>query len=278
MNNALPFDPVLVFDIETAPDVAAARRIYPELADLNDDDALSALTALRTQESGRSFMRLPLQRIVCISFLYIKNGAMSLRSLSAEQLSEQEILQTFFRAFNDFDSLPQLVSWNGSGFDIPVLLYRAMLYELSVPLLFEEGDRIQKMRFDNYVNRYHSRHLDLMDRFSQFGASPRQSMDIVASLYGLPGKTDVDGSMVGTLVANEDWQTLTIYCESDVLNTWLIYLRWLRLTGKVTFDQFKLWQSQSKTYLQSFQKDDSDVSRHHEFLKDWESSAQNLAR
>ena len=85
------------------------------------------------------------------------------------------------------------------------------------------------MRFDNYVNRFHSRHLDLMDRFSQYGASRREAMDIVASLYGLPGKTDVDGSMVGELVSNGDWQTLSIYCESDVMNTWLIYLRWLRL-------------------------------------------------
>lgn len=277
MTHALPFDPVLVFDIETAPDIAAARRVYPELSDLSDTDALSALTAIRVQESGRSFMRLPFQRIVCISFLYLKDGAMSLRSLSAEQLSEKEILQTFFRAFSHFNSLPQLVSWNGSGFDIPVLLYRAMLYELSVPLLFEEGDTIREMRFDNYVNRYHHRHLDLMDRFSQFGASSRQSMDIVASLYGLPGKTDVDGSMVGALVANNDWQTLTVYCESDVLNTWLIYLRWLRLTGKVSFEGFNFWQNETKTYLQNFQKDDREISRHQEFLADWEISTQHLS-
>ncbi|WP_201535023.1 3'-5' exonuclease [Psychrobacter ciconiae] len=276
MTHALPFDPVLVFDIETAPDIAAARRIYPELSKLTDADALSALTAIRVQESGRSFMRLPFQRIVCISFLYVKNGVISLRSLSAEQLSEKDILQTFFRAFQDAKNLPQLVSWNGSGFDIPVLLYRAMLYELSVPLLFEEGDTIREMRFDNYVNRYHNRHLDLMDRFSQFGASARQSMDIVASLYGLPGKTDVDGSMVGALVVNNDWQTLTKYCESDVLNTWLIYLRWLRLTGKLSFEGFNFWQNESKSYLQSFQKDELDVCRHQEFLADWESSTQNL--
>lgn len=276
MTHALPFDPVLVFDIETAPDVAAAKRIYPDMADLSDSDAISALTALRIQETGKSFMRLPYQKIVCISFLYIKNGVISLRSLSAEQLSEKDILQTFFRAFSDLNTLPQLVSWNGSGFDIPVVLYRAMLYELSAPLLFEEGDNIQKMRFDNYVNRYQNRHLDLMDRFSQFGASPRQSMDVVASLYGLPGKTKVDGSMVTELVANNDWQTLTIYCESDVFNTWLIYLRWLRLTGKLSFEGFNFWQNESKSYLQNFQIDTSETLRHQEFLTQWQLSAQHL--
>ena len=222
MSHPLPTNPVLIFDIETIADTAAARRIYPQLADLNDDDTLSALTAIRIQEAGHDFMRLPLQRIVCISALYIKDGQLSLFSLTADRFSEEEILTKFFRAFSDNGKLPQLISWNGSGFDIPVLIYRAMQYDLAAPWLFEEGDRIKSMRFDNYVNRFHTRHLDLMDRFSQYGASRREAMDVVASLYGLPGKTAVDGSMVGALVATGDWHTLSVYCESDVMNTWLI--------------------------------------------------------
>lgn len=265
MSHNLPYDPVLVFDIETIADIDAAKRIYPELATLNDEDALSALQSLRVQEAGHDFMRTPLQRIVCISALYVKNGDIKLFSLSAEHLSEREILRKFFRAFESFGELPQLVSWNGSGFDMPVLMYRAMLYDLSVPLLFEEGDTVRDMRFNNYVNRYHSRHLDLMDRFSQFGASPRQSMDVVASLYGLPGKTDVDGSMVGALVAAGDWQTLTTYCESDVLNTWLIYLRWQRLTAHISTEAHQQWQQHTEDYLNSL-VDDEGNHRHQAFI------------
>ena len=268
MSQALPSDPILVFDIETVADVQAARRIYPQLADLNDADALSALTALRTQEAGHDFMRLPLQRIVCISALYIKDGKLSLFSLTADKFSEKDILAKFFRAFSDLETLPQLISWNGSGFDIPVLIYRAMQYDLSAPWLFEEGERIKNMRFDNYVNRFHTRHLDLMDRFSQYGASRREAMDVVASLYGLPGKTDVDGSMVGDLVSNEDWQTLSIYCESDVMNTWLIYLRWLRLTGQLSSPDFAVWQQQSYDYLVKYTQADGSA-RHQDFIADW---------
>ena len=234
MTQALPSDPILVFDIETVADIEGARRIYPQLAGLNDSDTLSALTAIRMQEAGHDFMRLPLQRIVCISALYIKDGQFSLFSLTADKLSEREILTKFFRAFSELKKLPQIISWNGSGFDIPVLIYRAMQYDLSAPWLFEEGERIKNMRFDNYVNRFHTRHLDLMDRFSQYGASRREAMDIVARLYGLPDKTALNGSMIGELVTNNDWQTLSIYCESDVMNTWLIYLRWLRLTGQLS--------------------------------------------
>ena len=270
MTHALPTNPILVFDIETIADTEGARRIYPQLADLNDADTLSALTAIRTQEAGHDFMRLPLQRIVCISALYIKDGQFSLFSLTADKFSEKEILAKFFRAFSDIEKLPQLVSWNGSGFDIPVLIYRAMQYDLAAPWLFEEGERIKNMRFDNYVNRFHTRHLDLMDRFSQYGASRREAMDVVASLYGLPGKTAVDGSMVGALVAADDWQTLSIYCESDVMNTWLIYLRWLRLTGKLSCPSFDHWQQQSIDYLQNFTQADGAV-RHQDFIADWSS-------
>lgn len=271
MSQALPSDPILVFDIETVADIDGARRIYPQLAALNDEDTLSALTAIRMQEAGHDFMRLPLQRIVCISALYIKDGKLSLFSLTADKFSEKDILAKFFRAFSDLETLPQLISWNGSGFDIPVLIYRAMQYDLSAPWLFEEGECIKNMRFDNYVNRFHTRHLDLMDRFSQYGASRREAMDIVASLYGLPGKTDVDGSMVGALVSSGDWQTLSIYCESDVMNTWLIYLRWLRLTGKLSSPDFDAWQQQSYDYLAQYTQADGSP-RHQEFIADWSSA------
>ncbi len=271
MPQALSSNPILVFDIETVADIDAARRIYPQLADLNDADALSALTAIRTQEAGHDFMRLPLQRIVCISALYVKDGQLSLFSLTADKFNEKDILAKFFRAFSDLEKLPQLISWNGSGFDIPVLIYRAMQYDLSAPWLFEEGARIKNMRFDNYVNRFHTRHLDLMDRFSQYGASRREAMDVVASLYGLPGKTDVDGSMVGALVSNGDWQTLSIYCESDVMNTWLIYLRWLRLTGELSSTDFEAWQQQSYDYLAKYTQADGSA-RHQDFIADWSSA------
>lgn len=271
MSQALLSDPILVFDIETVADTDAARRIYPQLAELNDADALSALTALRIQEAGHDFMRLPLQRIVCISALYIKDGKFSLFSLTADKFSEKDILAKFFLAFSDIEKLPQLISWNGSGFDIPVLIYRAMQYDLSAPWLFEEGERVKNMRFDNYVNRFHTRHLDLMDRFSQYGASRREAMDIVASLYGLPGKTAVDGSMVGELVNNDDWQTLSIYCESDVMNTWLIYLRWLRLTGQLSSQDFDAWQQQSYDYLVKYTQADGHA-RHQDFIADWSSA------
>ena len=60
--------PILVFDIETIPDIQTGKRLYPELADLVDDDALTALIALRHAESGTEFMRLPLLKVFVWAF------------------------------------------------------------------------------------------------------------------------------------------------------------------------------------------------------------------
>lgn len=256
--------PILIFDIETVPDVATGKRLYPEIATLDDEQALTALIALREQEANSPFMRQPMHKIACLSFLWVENGQMTLRSLSLENHSEEQILQTFFRAF---EKQPVLVSWNGKGFDIPVIMYRALQYELSVPKFFNEmGD----MKYNNYLNRYHDRHTDLMLKMAM-GAT-YQPLDVVASLCGFAGKQDIDGTMVVGMVQNAEWQTLTTYCEGDVINTWLLYLRWQRLTGRLAIDVERNWEVATYQYLQSFKNTD-DTVRHEKFLVGWDFTA-----
>lgn len=252
--------PILIFDIETIPDVATGKRLYPEIATLDEEQALTALIALREQEANSPFMRQPLHKIACLSFLWVENGNMTLKSLSLENHSEEQILQTFFRAF---EKQPILVSWNGKGFDIPVIMYRALQYDISVPKFFNEtGD----MKYNNYLSRYHDRHTDLMLKMAM-GAT-FQPLDTVASLCGFAGKQDIDGTMVVGLVQNNEWQTLTTYCESDVINTWLLYLRWQRLTGKMPSDMANGWEIGTHQYLQGLQNADGSL-RHEKFLTAW---------
>ncbi|MFW2177891.1 MULTISPECIES: 3'-5' exonuclease [unclassified Moraxella] len=262
--------PILVFDIETIPDVATGKRLYPELAELSDDEALSQLIDLRKAETdGNPFMPLPLHKIACLSVLWVANGKMTLKSLSLADHSESEILQTFF---NSIDKTPSLVSWNGKGFDIPVMLYRALQHGLSVPKLFQDtGD----MKYNNYLNRYHDRHTDLMVKLAMGGTF--QKLDIVASVCGFAGKQDIDGYDVVPMVQAGEWDKLTTYCESDVLNTWLIYLRYLRLAGKMTAPLSEQWQQATHDYLQSLKGDNDDSLRHQKFLDAWQFIQPNVA-
>lgn len=251
--------PILVFDIETIPDVETGRRLYPTLKDLDDADALSALTALRQAEAGTDFMRLPLHKVACLSFLWFDGVSFRLKSLSLETMSEDQILATFLRAF---DKKPTLVSRNGAGFDIPVIMYRAMHHKLSAPALFNPAIK------PDYLYRYGEMHIDLMDKMSLYNGYQRQKLDTIASLCGFGGKGDIDGSQVVPMVQAGDWQKLTTYCESDVLNTWLIYLRWLILTGKMDTPAADGLIDATYGFVESLHNADGSL-RHQGFLDAW---------
>ncbi len=252
--------PILVFDIETIPDIGTGRRLYPELKDLSDDDALTALIALRQAEAGNDFMRLPLHKIACLSFLWVENGEFSLHSLALDRLTEADILRKFFRAFA---KKPVLVSWNGSGFDVPVLLYRALHHKISAPALFNSANK------PDYLYRYGEMHVDLMEKMSLYNGYSKQKLDTIAALCGFAGKGEIDGSQVVPMVQSGDWQKLTTYCESDVLNTWLIYLRWLILTGKADLDGCEMMIAQTHEFVSKIKNADNTL-RHERFLNAWQ--------
>lgn len=255
--------PVLIFDIETLTDLKSGAHLYA--LDLPEADLEQALMKLRRQETGMDFPRLPLHEIVCISGLWIDElGAMKLFSFSREQFSEAEILRKFLSIFDKKN--PTLVSWNGSQFDIPVILYRAMYHGLSAPSLFDQGEIDSQKRYNNYQNRYHHRHIDLMDVMAMFNGRNFQKLDDMAHLLGFPGKRGESGYHVPEYVKTQQWLKLTSYCEGDVLNTWLIYIRWLLLKGQLNTEDHRLWVQSTIQYLQL-------QPQHTEFLHVWRETA-----
>ena len=115
----------MTFDIETVPDLDAGRRLYG-LDDMADDDVHAAMVALREQKAGTDFMPLHLHRIVAISVALRRGSDFKVWSLGEPDSDEAEIVGRFFDGIERF--APDLVTWNGSGFDLPVLHYRALLH------------------------------------------------------------------------------------------------------------------------------------------------------
>ncbi|HEX5278013.1 MAG TPA: 3'-5' exonuclease [Fluviicoccus sp.] len=221
----------LVFDIETVPDIRHAKRLYG-LNNLNDAEAFEALKNIRRQESGGSdFFRHHLHRIVCISVVLRLGDSIRVWSLGEEDGDEADIIRRFFHAIDKYDLT--LVSWNGSGFDLPVLHYRAMLHQISAPMYWEMGDHYKDFRYNNYINRFHLRHIDLMDVLSMYQARAAQPLDQIASFLGFPGKMGMDGSQVYDQFLAGNLAAIRNYCETDVLNTWLVYLRFQLLRGEL---------------------------------------------
>lgn len=234
MNHGQEGDYFFAFDVETVPDVEAGRRLYG-LEGLDDRSVAKAMHQLRVQESGREFLRLYLHRVVAVSGVLRRrdrsgeNKYIKIRTFGTPESSERELVAAFFKLV-DFCA-PTLITWNGGGFDLPLLVYRALHHGVSAGRYFETS--APDFRFNNYLNRYHERHTDLMDVFSghQFrGAAP---LDELSRFLGLPGKGGMSGKDVEGRYFDGGIDAIRNYCETDALLTWLIFLRFDRLRGRL---------------------------------------------
>jgi predicted PolB exonuclease-like 3'-5' exonuclease len=225
---------VFAFDIETIPDVELGRRIY-DLGDLTDKQVGYVMQAKRREEAGHEFLSYEQHRVVAISVALRTREGFKVWSLGDPNASEAEIIQRFYDGIEKYT--PDLVSWNGGGFDLPVLHYRALRHGIQAQRYWESGDEDQSFRFNNYLNRYHSRHLDLMDVLSSYQSRARISLQSAATLLGLPGKLGMSGDKVWDCYLEGRLDSIRNYCETDVLNTFLIYLRFELMRGRLTREE-----------------------------------------
>ncbi len=222
---------VLAFDIETVPDVETGRRLYG-LHGLGDADVARALAMKRREQTGESeFLRHHLHRIVAIGAVLRHADTVRVWCLGEPSSDEAELIRRFFDGIERYT--PTLVTWNGCGFDLPVLHYRALKHGISAPRYWETGDGDQSFRFNNYLNRFHERHTDLMDVLSNYQGRAAAPLEEVAVMLGLPGKMGRSGAEVWEQFLAGRIEEIRNYCETDALNTYLIYLRFELMRGNL---------------------------------------------
>lgn len=255
---------VLVFDIETVPDIDAGRRLYGIDADLDEQGVANVMHTLRYQETGgqSDFIRHHLQRIVAISLVLRSADKFMVWSLGELDADEPELIRRFFDGLDRYT--PTLVSWNGGGFDLPVLHYRALLHGISAPRYWEQGDSDRDFRYDNYLNRYHQRHTDLMDVLAGYQPRANAPLTEIASMLGFPGKLGLDGSKVLATWLSGDIEAIRDYCETDVLNTFLVFLRFELMRGSLDRSDYDNEIQRVRGTLES-----SDKAHLQEFLAAW---------
>lgn len=222
---------VLAFDIETIPDVATGRRLH-DLAGLSDADIARVLAMKRREQTGDSeFLRHHLHRIVAISAVLRHADSLRVWSLGETVSDEAELIRRFFDGIEKYS--PTLVTWNGCTFDLPVLHYRALRHGIAAPRYWETGSDDQSFRFNNYLNRFHERHTDLMDVLSNYQARAAAPLDEIAVMLGFPGKMGMSGAKVWDQYQAGQIEEIRNYCETDALNTYLVYLRYEMMRGNL---------------------------------------------
>lgn len=240
-------NPVLVFDIETIPDAAGLRELHAWPAELHDSEVVARAQALRIEKTGRDFMPHHLHRVVAISCLFRDSEGLRVRSLGTLEDGEARLIQHFYRTIDKYS--PQLVSWNGGGFDLPVLHYRSLVHGIVAERYWDMGEDDREFKYNNYLNRYHTRHTDLMDVLAMFQGRAAAPLDELARLCGFPGKLGMDGSQVWSAYCRGELAQIRNYCETDVVNTWLVYCRFQLLRGAFSAEAYRAEMERARTTL-----------------------------
>ena len=249
------------FDIETIPDVDFGRQVY-DLDGLDDEAVATAMSFKRQQAVGHDFLPLHQHRIVAISVALRTGDNFRVWTLGDESSDEADIVRRFFDGIARYT--PDLVSWNGGGFDLPVLHYRALKHGIQAPQYWENGENDRDFKWNNYLSRYHWRHTDLMDVLANFNPRANAKLDEISSMLGFPGKLGMDGSKVWDTYVKGGIRDIRDYCETDVLNTWLVYLRFEFMRGNLDEKDLAREFELVRTTLQA-----ADQPHLNEFLAAW---------
>jgi len=252
---------IFVFHTETIPDVDGGRRLY-NLEGLSDKEVANIMFHKRRQETGNEFLRLHLHRVVTISVVRRSRERLAVYSLGNEGANEKEIVGQFYQGLEQ--DMPTLVSWNGQGFDLPVMHYRALLHGIQAPRYWDMGDKDARFRDNNYRNRYHRRHTDLMDLLAAYDMHAVAPLDEIATLLGFPGKMGRCGTQVWDKYQANQIADIRNDSETDVLNTYLVYLRFELINGNLTPHQYT---HECQLLRQTLQQENK--PHFNEFLANW---------
>ncbi|HEX4986503.1 MAG TPA: 3'-5' exonuclease [Burkholderiales bacterium] len=229
--------PILAFDIETVPDIEGLRRLNGHPAQASAAEIARAAFERRRELTGSDFLPLHLHRVVAISCALRDRETFRIWSLGEPGEPEKLLLQRFYDGIEKYT--PQLVSWNGSGFDLPVLNYRALVHGVRAARFWDQGEDDRDFKWNNYISRYHARHLDLMDLLAMYQGRGNAPLDQLSQLAGLPGKLGMDGSRVWEAYQAGQIAAIRNYCETDVVNTYLLFQRFQLVRGFLDEPQYR---------------------------------------
>ncbi len=273
------FSNIFVFDIETVIDNSLVCQF------LDMDEETSSPQEIRKAiedyhleitAQNNSFPRQLFHKVVAISFLHAEVETfdnlecyhiVECRSGAKEESSEAELIAGFFNHLKKYPAT--LVTYNGRTFDLPVLRYRAMRHDISIPWLYKTGDK-----WNNYLQRYSANyHCDLLDVLSDYGASARVKLDEVCSLLNVPGKLDAKGSDVAELYDQGMIKEIRDYCETDVLSTWLVFIANQYHRGIIDKDAYEMAKEQTYDILLTQKKEKPNFAK---FLARWQELGYSL--
>ncbi len=258
----------LVFDVEAVGDGDLVGRVRYPGRGYSPDEALRAYRADLIEQTGKDV--LPPSFVLPIAVAAAKVSPefrlLDVVALDAPQYRPHAIVRDFWKGWNGYKR-PTFVTYNGRGYDLPVMELCAFRYGISLPTWFNVEDK----SFEQRRNRYNvGAHIDLMDLTTNFGAARLAGgLNLLANLIGKPGKTGVDGSKVQGMYDSGESAAINDYCRCDVLDTYFVFLRTRVLLGRLTLEREKEIVDEAHVWLKA--RADNPAFKHYlEHWGDWQ--------
>ena len=231
-----------ILDIETRIDKPLVRQVYCPDTDISDEDAYRQVQQQLKQEQGSDFFPLSFHIPISIAVGQVTEERVltTVETLGGENADEETIARTFWQRLERFRGT--LVSFNGRGFDLPVLELQAIKYGCPAPHYFSGKARHRFIEEGHY---------DLYDFVTNYGAQRlRGGLNLLAKMIGLPGKVGIDGSMVQQYWEDGRVAEIHRYCRHDVIQTYFVFLRIELVRGRLTHQQYERALEQSAAFRQ----------------------------
>lgn len=259
--------PYLIFDVEAIADGDLIQRVrYPD-SSLSAEEAVSRYRAELVAERGDGKDFIPYSFMLPISVAVAKIDReyrlLDLSLLDSPAYRPHVITRKFWQGWEHYKR-PTLVTFNGRGYDLPLMELTAFRYGYSLPNWFN----VREKSFAQSRNRYNTdSHLDLMDLITNFGASRLVGgLNMLANLIGKPGKTGVDGSKVQDMYLAGKVQEINDYCRCDVLDTYFVFLRSRVLLGMLSLEKEHELVEGTKSWLESQAQE---IPAYGDYLSHW---------
>ena len=230
-----------VFDVETIPDFDFIRQVI-ENPETNEDELLiQASEELARNSSG--FLPPMYQKMISWVGLWIENNGVPKQKAGWHGTDEEEGLQELFDTLSTYKDFG-LVHHNGRGFDLPLLTYRALKHGLQMP---------KRLNHYDIKYRYSSDNVDLLDEFSNYGASSWPKLKHLGYLIGIPFKQTGEGNEVLRMFREDKLEEIEHYCHEDVMATYVVWLHLKYTVGDISKDLFDNLNDRAMNKLREIQ-------------------------
>jgi len=255
----------LVFDTESVADAELVAKLRYPGEGLDPAAALARYRAELLDKYESDFVPYTFQVPVAVAVgkVTAEFALEDVVVLDDPRFRPHVIVENFWRGWERYRR-PTLVSFNGRGFDVPLLELAAFRYGVAAPGWFQASGKT----FDQPRSRYNTAaHLDLCELLTNFGSTRfHGGLNLAANLLGKPGKMDVQGDMVQDMYDAGKLAAINDYCRCDVLDTYFVFLRTRVLCGQLTLEAEQQLIVQTKHWLESRA---GDVAAFRLYLERW---------